>query len=58
LEPLGAGYLGAVRADIPPWFDAVDYYSYPVRNRYMSYSRHNGATIDREYVLVFSRRSD
>jgi 23S rRNA G2445 N2-methylase RlmL len=39
-----------------PWFDLVDYYSYPVSNRYMSYSRHNGASIDREYVLVFSRR--
>jgi len=28
---------------------------YPVRNRYMSYSRHNGASIDREYVLVFKK---
>lgn len=25
---------------------------YPVRNRHMSYGRHNGANIDREYVLV------
>lgn len=41
-----------------PWFEASDYYSYPVKNRYMSYSRHNGASIDREYVLVFSRRPD
>jgi 16S rRNA G966 N2-methylase RsmD len=30
---------------------------YPVRNRYMSYSRHNGASIDKEYVLVFERTS-
>lgn len=28
---------------------------YPVANRYMSYSRHNGASIDKEYVLVFKR---
>jgi RMKL-like, methyltransferase domain len=28
---------------------------YPVRNRYMSYSRHNGASIDREFVLVLRR---
>jgi 16S rRNA G966 N2-methylase RsmD len=28
---------------------------YPLKNRYMSYSRHNGASIDKEYVLVFRR---
>lgn len=28
---------------------------YPVKNRYMSYARHNGANINREYVLVFTR---
>jgi DNA methylase len=28
---------------------------YPLENRYMSYSRHNSASIDREYVLVFER---
>lgn len=28
---------------------------YPVVNRYMSYSRRNGANIDKEYVLVFER---
>jgi 23S rRNA G2445 N2-methylase RlmL len=28
---------------------------YPVRNRYMSYKRHNGASIDKEYVLVFRK---
>lgn len=28
---------------------------YPVKNRHMSYGRHNGANIDREYVLVFRR---
>lgn len=30
---------------------------YPVKNRYMSYSRHNGADIDEEYVLVLRRRA-
>lgn len=29
---------------------------YPVKNRYMSYSRHNKASIDEEYVLVFRRK--
>jgi 16S rRNA G966 N2-methylase RsmD len=29
---------------------------YPIKNRYMSYSRHNGASIDREYVLVLERQ--
>jgi 16S rRNA G966 N2-methylase RsmD len=28
---------------------------YPIRNRYMSYSRHNGADIKKEYVLVLRR---
>jgi DNA modification methylase len=28
---------------------------YPVKNRYMSYSRRNNASIDREYVLVFRK---
>jgi hypothetical protein len=30
--------------------------TYMVKNRYMSYTRHNGANIDREYVLEFRRR--
>lgn len=29
---------------------------YPVKNRYMSYTRHNKASIDEEYVLVFRRK--
>jgi SAM-dependent methyltransferase len=33
----------------------VERRSYPVVNRYMSYSRRNGADIDREYVLVYER---
>ena len=28
---------------------------YPVKNRYMSYSRHNNADINKEYALVFER---
>lgn len=31
---------------------------YPVSNRYMSYSRHNGASIDREHVVVLRRKKD
>jgi tRNA G10 N-methylase Trm11 len=38
-----------------PWFDLKERYWYPIKNRYMSYSRHNGANIDREHVLVFKR---
>ena len=36
-------------------FQLEDRLWYPVKNRYMSYSRHNGADINREYVLVFRR---
>lgn len=36
-------------------FGLDDVFSYPVKNRYMSYSRHNDASIDREYVLVLKR---
>ena len=38
-----------------PDFTLSEVLSYPVKNRYMSYSRHNGASIDQEYVLVFRR---
>lgn len=34
-------------------FRLVEHLWYPVKNRYMSYDRHNGANIDREDVLVF-----
>jgi DNA modification methylase len=37
-------------------FALVESFWYPVINRYMSYSRHNGANINREYILVFKRR--
>ena len=33
----------------------TDHLWYPVANRYMSYSRRNGANIDKEYVLVFEK---
>lgn len=39
-----------------PWFALREYRWYPITNRYMSYSRRNGANIDREYVLVFERQ--
>jgi adenine-specific DNA methylase len=41
-----------------PAFSMVDHLWYPVKNRYMSYSRHNDANIDREYVLVLERTND
>jgi hypothetical protein len=40
-----------------PGLRLVERLWYPVINRYMSYSRHNGANIDREYVLAFERVS-
>ena len=36
-------------------FSLCDTYWYPLRNRYMSYSRQNGASIDREYVMVLRK---
>jgi|ERR1700680_2861629 len=36
-------------------FNLDDVFSYPVKNRYMSYSRHNGADISTEYVLLLRR---
>lgn len=38
-----------------PYFRLDEVLDYPVKNRYMSYSRRNGASIDHEYVLVFRR---
>jgi tRNA G10 N-methylase Trm11 len=38
-----------------PLMELAEHYWYPVVNRYMSYSRHNGANIDKEYVLVFKK---
>ena len=40
-----------------PHFELAEVLDYPVKNRYMSYARHNGASIDREFVLVM-RRTD
>lgn len=37
-------------------FRLVEHLWYPVKNRYMSYDRHNGANINREDVLVFERK--
>jgi hypothetical protein len=38
-------------------FRLLETFYYPVKNRYMSYSRRNGADIREEHVLVFQRRS-
>jgi hypothetical protein len=38
-------------------FDLKERLWYPVKNRYMSYGRRNGADINEEYVLVFRRSS-
>jgi hypothetical protein len=40
-----------------PHFQLSEHHWYPLKNRYMTYSRHNGASIDKEHVLVFQRRS-
>ena len=40
-----------------PLFELTEQLWYPITNRHMSYKRHNGANIDREYVLVL-RRTD
>lgn len=36
-------------------YEVVDRFWYPLRNRYMTYSRHNGANINKEYVIVLNR---
>ena len=38
-----------------PQFKLIDHLWYPIKNRYMSYSRRNGANIDREHVLVMHK---
>lgn len=37
------------------WFELEERLWYPIKNRYMSYGRRNGADINKEYVLVFVR---
>jgi SAM-dependent methyltransferase len=39
-----------------PYFEVGDSFSYPARNRYMSYKRRNGADVDREYVVLLDKR--
>jgi tRNA G10 N-methylase Trm11 len=41
---------------MPPVMVLAEHYWYKVSNRYMSYARHNGASIDKEYVLVFKKK--
>ena len=38
-----------------PDLRVTDHFWYPVKNRYMSYSRRNGASIDKEHVLVMQK---
>lgn len=38
-----------------PYFQLTQHHWYPLKNRYMTYSRRNGASIDRDHVLVFER---
>jgi hypothetical protein len=38
-----------------PHFELSQHHWYPLKNRYMTYSRRNGVGIDREHVLVFKR---
>lgn len=38
-----------------PYFEVNETLWYPVINRYMSYERHNGASIDREHVVALVR---
>lgn len=38
-----------------PQFEVAETLWYPVVNRYMSYTRHNGANIDREHVVALTR---
>ena len=37
-------------------FNVCETFSYPARNRYMSYERHNGANVNREYALVLKKK--
>ncbi len=37
-------------------FELGERYWYPVKNRYMTYARRNGANIDTEYVLVYEKK--
>ena len=38
-----------------PQFHLVEQYWYPIKNRYMTYSRHNNANINKEYILVYEK---
>ena len=37
-------------------FKFVERLSYTTQNRYMSFSRHNGANVNREHVLVLQKK--
>jgi hypothetical protein len=46
---------GKLFAELATDFTLQEVLYYPVKNRYMSYTRHNHASIDKEYVLAFTR---
>jgi hypothetical protein len=41
-----------------PSFELDEVLNYAIKNRYMSYERHNGADIGKEWVLVFRRTNE
>ncbi|MEU4665642.1 DNA methyltransferase [Micromonospora chalcea] len=45
----------ALFQELATGFELTEILSYPIKNRYMSYARHNNASIDREYVLALRR---
>ena len=47
---------GKLFAELASDFELREVLYYPVKNRYMSYTRRNQASIDKEYVLSFVRR--
>lgn len=46
---------GLFKELVPPTLRLHDHLAYKVSNRTMSYTRHNGADINEEHVLVFER---
>lgn len=47
---------GTIFAELAQDFELRETLHYPIKNRYMSYSRRNEASIDEEFVLVFVRK--
>ncbi|HEY0383813.1 MAG TPA: hypothetical protein VGC72_16595 [Candidatus Elarobacter sp.] len=47
--------LHKVVRELAPDYRHVETFSYRLKNRYMTYSRHNGASIDREHVVILEK---